>query len=240
MDTVEVLEQVCADAWPPVVERRLGGWRLRASEGYTGRGNSALTHGDPGVPAGAALASVVRFAREHAIRPYAQVVVGSPWEERLAGAGWRVNLAHPKGAESSVLHSPLSATGPGARVADVPPAGWLELAVRGAVSPAQRRVLTGGPRVGYASVHRDDRLVGVARGCLVGTWLYIAVVEVLPEYRRRGIATELLAGLDTWGAALGATGRVLQVSTDNTAARTLYRGFDYIESHRYRYWAPVD
>ncbi|PPK70166.1 GNAT family N-acetyltransferase [Actinokineospora auranticolor] len=238
MDTRSTLEQVCAAAWPPVVARTLGDWRLRASGGYTGRANSALTNGDPGLPVNAALAEITRFAGEHGIRPYAQVISGSSWESPLAAAGWRVNADHPKGAESAVMHSPLTSTGGGADVADKPPNGWLEVAVRGTPTDTQRAVVTGGPLLGYATVHRDGRVVGTARGCLVGAWLYVALLEVLPEYRRQGIATHLLDGLDTWAAARGATSRVLQVALVNEVARGIYADLGYVESHRYRYWAP--
>ncbi|GAA2971520.1 GNAT family N-acetyltransferase [Actinokineospora diospyrosa] len=237
MSTVATLESVCADAWPPLVTRRLGEWRLRAANGYTGRANSALACGDPGMPTASALGHVVSFAEEHGIRPYVQVVVGSRWERELAEQGWSVNLAHPKGAESAVLHSPLG-TGPAtANVDTEPPEGWLELAVGGSATEAQRHVLTRGPKVGFAAVHRDDQIVGVARGCVVDDWLHIAVVEVRQDYRRQGIATELLAGLDRWAA--GARGRVLQVATDNESAWALYERQGYRESHRYKYWVPA-
>ncbi|MCP2300477.1 GNAT family N-acetyltransferase [Actinokineospora globicatena] len=236
MSRVPTLEAVCADAWPPQVSRRLGEWRLRAAGGYTGRANSALVIGDPGMPTERALKHVVTFADEHGIRPYAQVVVGSHWERELSDHGWSINTAHPKGAESAVLHSPLG-TGSATAVVDTePPEGWLELAVGGRVTDAQRHVLTSGPNVGFASVNRDDRIVGIARGCLIDDWLHIAVVEVLPDYRRQGIATALLGGLDLW--ATGATTRLLQVATDNHPAWDLYRHHGYRESHRYRYWLP--
>src|SRR2546423_1084203 len=46
---------VCAEAWPAVVERPLGAWRLRAADGYTRLANSALATGDPGMAYPAAL-----------------------------------------------------------------------------------------------------------------------------------------------------------------------------------------
>ncbi|EWC61248.1 GCN5-related N-acetyltransferase [Actinokineospora spheciospongiae] len=106
------LEDVCARAWPAVVTRPLGRWLLRASGGYTGRANSALAVGPPGVPLPAALRAVVSFSAEHGIRPYVQAVVGDEVEAALPGLGWEVNLAHPKGAESAVLTSVLG-SGPG-------------------------------------------------------------------------------------------------------------------------------
>ncbi|MCG8916454.1 GNAT family N-acetyltransferase [Actinokineospora sp. PR83] len=240
------LEDVCARAWPAVVTRPLGRWLLRASGGYTGRANSALAVGSPGVPLPAALRAVVSFSAEHGIRPYVQAVVGDEVEAALPGLGWEVNLAHPKGAESAVLTSALGsgprwapAAGTGVEVVGSPPPGWFELAVGGEPSAAQRAVLTSGPRVGFASLREGGAVVGVARGCVVGDHLHIAVLEVRSGYRRRGCARRLLAGLDAWAAAHGARRRVLQVATHNEAALALYRGLGYAESHRYRYWVPA-
>src|SRR5437763_15301934 len=48
--STEVLERVAAAGWPAPDLDRLGGWLLRAAEGWTNRGNSALAVGDPDVP----------------------------------------------------------------------------------------------------------------------------------------------------------------------------------------------
>lgn len=60
------LEEVAADGWRGTEEESLGGWRLRAAGGFTGRANSALAVGDPGLPLPAAAAAVHRWyaARE--------------------------------------------------------------------------------------------------------------------------------------------------------------------------------
>ncbi|HVK21207.1 MAG TPA: GNAT family N-acetyltransferase [Actinokineospora sp.] len=230
------LESLCADAWPSQVDKPLGGWRLRANGGYTGRANSALTLGDPGVPVESALRTVEAFAAGEGIRPCAHVVVGSPAESAIAAAGWRVNLDHPKGAESSVLVSASPAGGQAAEVSVVPPEGWFSLVVGGAPTPAQHHVLTSGPRVGYAWAERDGRLVGAARGCVVGSVLHVSVVEVATDFRRQGIARTLLAALDEWAES---ELRVLQVAVHNEPALGLYTGLGYRESHRYRYWIPA-
>jgi ribosomal protein S18 acetylase RimI-like enzyme len=245
------LERLCADAWPAVLERPLGEWRMRAAGGYTGRANSALAVGDPGMPVPRALGQVVRFAAGAGIRPCAQVMVGSPVQTELAAAGWVINHAHPRGAESAVLvgEMPDAVEAEGVSVHGSAPAGWWRLAVGSdEPTPAQRHVLGTGPQVGFGSCVRGGQLVGVVRGCVVTQYLlarwrsarvlHIAGLVVRPDQRRRGVARSLLAGLDRWAADRGATRRILQVATHNQAAMGLYAGLGYVEHHRYRYWIP--
>ena len=44
------LEVLAANGWRAPEEERLRGWLLRAAQGFTGRANSALAAGDPGIP----------------------------------------------------------------------------------------------------------------------------------------------------------------------------------------------
>ena len=44
------LQRVMVDGWPPLERASLGGWMLRAAGGFTGRANSVLPLGDPGLP----------------------------------------------------------------------------------------------------------------------------------------------------------------------------------------------
>src|SRR6266705_4661080 len=57
------LEAVAARGWRAPEEAPLGGWLLRAAEGFTGRANSALAVGDPGMPLAAATAKVSDWYR---------------------------------------------------------------------------------------------------------------------------------------------------------------------------------
>ncbi|MFE2756717.1 GNAT family N-acetyltransferase [Actinosynnema sp. NPDC059335] len=240
MHDVTELEQRCADAWPALVDRPLGQWRLRAAGGFTGRANSALTTGDPGVPVPDALREVISFATAHGIRPTAHVVVGAPAEAGVRAAGWRVDLDHPGGAESLVMTGRLDrfATPKPADVvvAGSPPPGWWELAAQPDPTPAQRHVLTSGERVGFGAVVRDGRVLAAVRGAVVGDLLHVARLAVRPEARRRGLARRLMAGLAAWGLDRGATTCALQVAEHNEAAIALYGSLGFGEHHRYRYW----
>ncbi|MFD0202665.1 MULTISPECIES: GNAT family N-acetyltransferase [Saccharothrix] len=240
MRGVTELEQRCADAWPALVDQPLGQWRLRAAGGFTGRANSALTTGDPGIPVREALAEVIDFATANGIAPAAHVVVGAPSEAEVEAAGWRVDVDHPGGAESLVMTGRLdgfaSPKHADVVVFDVPRPGWWELAAQPDPTPAQRHVLASGDQVGFGAVVRDGEVLAAVRGAVVGDLLHVARLAVRPEARRLGLARALMAGLAAWGLDRGATTCALQVAEHNKPAITLYESLGCTEHHRYRYW----
>ena len=81
------LERAALPGWLAVAEP-LGEWTLRAAGGFTGRANSCLAVGDPGVPSAAAADRIVAYAGEHGIAPRAQVITGSAEEQALRALGW--------------------------------------------------------------------------------------------------------------------------------------------------------
>src|SRR6476620_4402520 len=54
--SMDDLQRVMVEGWPPTERAALGGWMLRAAGGFTGRANSVLPLGDPGLPLPAAVA----------------------------------------------------------------------------------------------------------------------------------------------------------------------------------------
>jgi len=54
-------------------------------------------------------------------------------------------------------------------------------------------------------------------------------LEVLPEYRKRGIGTELIAALETYLVELGHSKVALAVRDDNRLAADLYKRLDYVD-----------
>jgi N-acetylglutamate synthase len=240
MDAVTRLEHECALAWPAVVDERLGDWRMRAAGGFTGRANSTLTCGDPGIDLPLALRRAAGFAERNGIRPTAHVVMGSKVDAAIAGQGWVVNLDHPGGAESLVMTGPLAPEShEAARIDDAPSPGWWKLTAGSEEpTPAQRHVLSSTPGVGYGVIERDGQVVAAVRGAVVGDLLHIARLAVRPSHRRQGLAVGLLKTLYAWAVAKGAQRQALQVAEHNTAAIRLYEGFGCAEHHRYRYWIP--
>ncbi|PRY46776.1 GNAT family N-acetyltransferase [Umezawaea tangerina] len=242
MDPVYEVEQRCADAWPAQVDERLGAWRLRAAGGFTGRANSALTCGDPGIPVPDALDRVKSFAHRHGIPPTAHVVRDAEHETAIAAAGWTVNQDHPGGAESGVLTGSLNGFNSppvdGVAISDVPTPGWWELTAQPNPTPAQRHVLASGTGSGFGTITHSGKVVAAVRGAISGDLLHIARLAVHPTHRRHGLARALLANLATWATKNGATRCALQVAEHNTAAWHLYTSLGCTEHHRYRYWIP--
>ncbi|GAB7190292.1 hypothetical protein NUM3379_09980 [Kineococcus sp. NUM-3379] len=249
---VEDLERVMAAHWRPLEAEPLGEWVLRAAQGFTGRANSALAVGSPGVPLEEALAAVRRFYAARGLP--AVVAVPHPVEAdgscpepvpgldaALAGAGW--SLRTPTLVLTAATRRlpdraprPLP-DGLVLDVADAPDAAWLEAyRYRGQpLHPAGPAVLVSAPARVFVSVREGGRAVAVARGSASPGWAGLAAVEVVPEHRRRGLAGHLLAAVVRWALERGAVSAYLQVAGDNTAARELYAATGFTPHHGYRY-----
>ena len=199
----ERLELVAAAGWPPVEKSFLGDWLLRASGGWTGRGNSALAVGDPGRPTAAAVDAVIDVVR----RPRAAAddrraaAAGPP-----AAAGTRpARLGHDHadaGADGSSRRSPRPRR-PGRHAPHREPTEEWFAGVggrKGGLPPAARTILTGVPEARYAAgFSPDGALVATARGTVTDGWLGITVVGVDPTHRRRGWARRLTLALVSLG-----------------------------------------
>lgn len=236
------LEALCADAWPALVDRPLGAWRLRAAGGYTGRANSALAIGSPGVPIPAALDVVRAFAAEHGIPARVQVPVGSPWDRAVQAEGWALDEAHEAGALVAVLVAPADgAADPRVELPERPSTQWWRLDRPHDPSPAQHAVIDpgGSPRTAFALVRDPDgTAVGQLRATVVDDHLHLSWLAVLPAARRRGLATALVRSAAAWGRGHGARWSVLQVAVHNDVGRGLYDRLGFVEHHRYHYLVP--
>jgi ribosomal protein S18 acetylase RimI-like enzyme len=242
LSAITRLDRLAADAWPAVVDRPLGAWRLRAAGSYTGRANAGLVLGDPGMPVPAALDAVRAFAGEHGIPARVHVPVGSPWDRAVAAQGWVLDVGHAAGAEVAVLVGPLTGTrDPRVQLPERPSDAWWQLAVGGHPTPAQRHVLDPGghPRTAFAEIPGPDgAATAQVRATVVEDHLHLSMLEVEPAARRQGLATALLASVAEWGQEHGARWAVLQVALQNGRSRALYDHLGYVEHHRYRYLVP--
>ena len=228
------LQRLAARGWRAQEEEQLGDWLLRAAGGFSGRANSALVVGDPGMPLDRAVTAVADWydARDLAPRAMLPGVQARRADAAFAAAGWE------RRETTLVLTAPLTGSPVPTVPVELSPTlddGWLGVYADGPLPPAARRVLTDAEDVVFAAVRRGPVTAAVARGVLTDDWLGVSAVVVAPEHRRQGLATALLDGLRRWALDRGAHWVYLQVTEDNAPARELYRRAGLIEQHRYWY-----
>lgn len=232
----ERLEVVAAANWPPVEKELLGDWELRASGGWTGRGNSALAVGDPGRPVADAVDAVVAWYGERGLRPMIAVPVplGRRVQPELDRRGW--DTITPTLVQTVSLADLPAADGAGVDLLTEPTEEWFAGVGgrKGGLPPSARAILTGVPETRYAAGRSPaGALVATARGTLVDGWLGVTVVGVDPDQRRQGWARRLTLALAEWAARAGAERAYLQVEESNEAARRLYEGLGFATMHKY-------
>ncbi len=235
---IAAMERAAAQAWPAPDTGRVGEWLLRAAGGWTGRANSALPVGEPGRSLSAAIDEVVIWYRDRQLPPRVNVPLplAAPVNAALDERGWASS------PPVLVQAAPLPALAAGA--ADLPPAtletrpapDWLAMVAdrKGGLPAPALSVLTGPAEVRFAAVRDGDgMLLGAARGAVTGYRLHLALIEVAPAARRRGLARHLIRQLAGWAGGLGAHTAYLQVEQRNEPALGLYAGLGFTTHHTY-------
>jgi N-acetylglutamate synthase len=236
------LEEIASRGWLGLESRWLGRWLLRASEGFTGRGNSVLPLGDPGRPLDEALGEVAQWYADRGLPGRFQMPLPVMYrlDEGVAARGWRAyDLTHVMTGSVAALQELIPATN------DLPPVDyservsdeWMTLYhYRGReLPPIARRVLGAADHPVFASVRDGDQVIAIVRGALAGGWLGVTALEVLPSARRRGLGSHLMRGLADWAAERGARSIYLQVDTANEVAVRFYDRLGFYHHHQYQY-----
>lgn len=245
---VLALEEVAALGWRTPDAEWLGRWLLRAAQGWTGRGNSVLPLGEPGLPLDAALERVLGWYAERGLPARFQVPL--PAREDLDAAleqrGWAAyNPTRVLVADLPAAPTPGRVLGsaapelPPVLLEAAPSAQWLgAYHYRGGsrLPDVAAGVLAAGDQPVFASVRTDDGTVmAIARAVVDRGWAGVTAVEVGPAYRRRGLAAHVMRALSGWAVERGARWMWLQVAEENTAALALYRRLGFTVHHRYHY-----
>ncbi|AXI79292.1 GNAT family N-acetyltransferase [Peterkaempfera bronchialis] len=237
------LQRIAARGWPAMETAALGEWTLRAADGFTRRANSVQALGDPGLPLPAALDAVRDWYGARGLPALVEVTVpGSDavLREELDRFAIELSRTEVRSAPLAPLARLADAGGP-VRLAHTASADWMARYHRfggdPALEQAARAVLHGGPSVWFATVPSADGSGPAAIGrCVVdGAWAGFSAVEVVPEQRRRGLGSQVMAALAARAAEEGATGAYLQVETANSGATALYDRLGFATSHTYHY-----
>ncbi|WP_329002612.1 GNAT family N-acetyltransferase [Kribbella sp. NBC_00709] len=222
---------------PAVETSYVGHWLLRASSGWTGRGNSLLPAGDPGMPVQDALEQAQAFYDERSLPAQALVRLGSPEDQEIRACGW-VD-ARPGQSDVLVMHTTLDHVNAipqyDVQLTDHPSGTWYAAAFEGPAPVVAPQVLEGAPKAAFASITLDGEVVAVGRGAMTGHWLGVDAIRVCSGYRRRGLGTAIVQGLARWAGPHGGRRTYLEVLLENAAAVTTYTRLGYREAYRYRY-----
>jgi GNAT superfamily N-acetyltransferase len=237
LDATEA-DRLALPGWLPVESEHLGEWLLRASGGFSSRGNSVLALGDPGIPPADAVERVATWYRRRELAPRAHVHPDSPEAAAFTAAGWTTYEATllMLGSVPRVLRHLGRRAGIAVQHDATVDAGWLVSDERAArYGEPARQVLEAG-EVTFATV-RDDRgeVLARGRGTVHGDWVGVSSLATQEAVRRTGLGGAVLRSLLEWGAERGATTTYLQVVVANTAAQELYEARGYEVHHRYDY-----
>ena len=253
METIVDLERMAAAHWRGTEEEWLGDWLLRAAEGFTGRANSALPLGDPGLPLDEALAAVASWYRARGLPPMIVVPApiepgpvepapaGNPLDEQLTRRSW---LTRPGPAFVMLTDLPLDAApdgldkGRAVQIDPEPDDAWAaRYHYRGQdyLPPIARKVLTSAEDQSFVSIRDGGEVLAIARLSVAGGWGGLTAVEVHPDHRRRRLGAAITAAAGREAARRGASRVFLQVETDNDPAQALYKRLGFRYSHRYHY-----
>ena len=235
---IDDLERAAARHWQAPETEPLGEWLLRAAAGFTGRANSALGVGDPGVPLmivvpgplqnGAAPASLDHFLAERSwvLRPGPALV--------MTAAIADIPPAPPDIRPPDSLPPDTLPPDTVVQLASQPDAAWLALyRYRGQdLPPIARTLLMSAPWQAFASIRKSGRTVAVGRISVAPQ----SAPQPQPDER---VVARMGVGLDNIDVAAaadrGARRILLQVETGNTPARALYARLGFRDSHRYHY-----
>jgi N-acetylglutamate synthase len=244
------LELVAAASWRAPEEEWLGNWLLRAADGFTGRANSALATGDPGLPLADAIEAVIHWYRARGLP--AMIAVPYPTgqsartslDQTLAALGWtlRADAATVLTALATDVVCRRAAADPPVAIGSDPHAAWLgRYHYRGEdLPPVATRLLTSAAWQAFGSIAADGETIAIGRVAAGGTssardWAGLTAIEVDPRHRRRGVGTVMTTALAAHAARHGFRCLFLQVSNGNSGASALYRQLGFAKHHGYHY-----
>jgi GNAT superfamily N-acetyltransferase len=237
------LQWAMVGSWPPVEQEPLGDWLLRASAGFTNRGNSVMTAGSPGLPVREAIDRVESWYAARGLPPTLALFGPEGFDaaedevgRELLGRGY---ATHTTALVLTAAVDRIADAAPtaGVDVQDRLTPAWLAAYSRQRTTTpgATEAVLGGSPEAWFASASREGQIVAVGRLAVASEWAGLSAIWVAPEARRQGLGQQLAAALCARARTRGIRSVHLQVETDNAAALALYERMGFARHHAYAY-----
>lgn len=242
------IEEITLNTWPAEQSVLLDGWILRTAAGYTKRANSinplygvGKSHAD--------LVDQIRLAEQYyehiGLRPVFKItpyIQPTNLDEVLADLGYTTQ------EPSSVRLLDLEELAPPelsytVQIKENSTQDWLRTFSRlTKLSKKNRETLTrmlsaSHLQQGYALLFNHGVPTACGLGVIQNGYMGLYDIITASEYRRQGMAEQLLLALLHWGKSQGARTSFLQVVQANTGALALYDKLGFREI--YKYWYRV-
>ena len=241
----ELLDELMANAWRPMVVETYGGWRYRWADSVTRRANSALA-----LNSDTSVSDLV----DHAEAFYAER--GAPTMIQVSTASAPHGLAahlHARGyrstartlVETATTSVVMDAT-PRASVelTDEPTDEWFKVywsveSVRGRAGKyaavCREFLLNAGLPAAFAAARHESEVVGVGQIVFERGWAGVQCMATTAGHRRRGVASTVLNALAAEAHRRDVTQMYLAVMAANDGAKALYERAGFNLAHEYTY-----
>jgi ribosomal protein S18 acetylase RimI-like enzyme len=258
--SVEDLQAAVVPSWGALEREQLGDWALRASRGFTQRGNSTVPVGSPGLPLATAVERVEQWyaarrlpAKFALAGPEGFEVGDDPLGSLLLDRGYTVGSLTLVLTASAATVAAADPGGPAVALDTIPGDAWLRAyqGTRRSDPETARAVLTGSPRQLFGSVLPGGGLsqqlglrapdaagttpIALARLGFGAGWAGLGAVWTDPAYRGRGLAAHLTARLADAALRDGVSLLHLQVEHANATAIRLYERLGFAHHSSYAY-----
>ncbi len=239
------LERLMADGWRAVEEEWLGDWMLRASSGFTGRGNSVLPLGDSGSSMESSVEHVEEWyaarglpSQVHLDLPSTRDAADDPLGMLLLERGYRVvtPTVVMTGA-SSDIDLLRDGAAPVHVSASLEPE-WLATyeKQRSTLPGVTEQLLTGSPgQLFLSTADRSGALTAVARMSVHPGWAGLQALWVDPALRGRGLGRTVVHAAGLLARQRRMPSMYLQVEAENEVGIGLYESEGFRPHHRYAY-----
>ena len=241
MSDPKVIEPIAARGWPAAESEALGGWRLYASRGRSGRINTCWQDDAPGLPPQEAIEKVEAWYAARGFPARFKVV------EKGEAAQALIERLIARGYASHTPTLTMTAALAGEADPQIGVAGELDDRFRrvfadaafGDAEDASERLEALGrirePR-GFAVAEIDGAPAAVGVCAIEGEWAGVLGMRTLADYRRLGLGRRVFRALAAHAIKAGARRGYLQVDADNDRAIALYESEGYRSAYLYRYW----
>jgi ribosomal protein S18 acetylase RimI-like enzyme len=231
------LEKLSDLTWPAEKIVEYGKWRIRISDGFTMRANSALPLGvgpigEPLIDLESAVEEVIKIYRENKLTPTFTIAlpIYEELDQYLDQTGWSVKFAANFMIRDIAESEFIDDKDFTCEILDFPSKDWLEIQSDQPLENLMKRY-----PARYGAIKIGEQIVAVGRIATSGTWSIVTRLFVEPSFRGKGVAKFLMNSLLAAASSDGATKVGLQVDDDNASALALYESMGFRTHHKFVY-----